>query len=173
MVEANKPVRSKAERTQAVNKEDFNDPIIKYLTEEAENLFEPKRIYNGGDWLASHKEKGQTYGMYQGSKYVNYVTPKKNTIYLFLLNDDISKDRIDTLVRYTLAFYTSMNVKILRPGDMIPGKDKRIPKDFIDYYNIKTREERGYGRQINAISFLNVLKTLVPADAYCVQCVTN
>jgi len=111
--------------------------------------------------------------MYQGSQYINYVTPKKNTIYLFLLDNDISKDRIDTLVTYTSAFYTSMQVKILRPGDEINGKGKRIPKNFIEHYGIKTRDGTGYGRQINTISFLNVLKTIVPNDAYCVQCVTN
>lgn len=74
---------------------------------------------------------------------------------------------------YTKAFYTTMQVKILRPGDDIVGKNKKIPKNFVDHFGIKTRDGTGYGRQINAISFLNVLKTLVPTDAYCVQCVTN
>lgn len=90
-----------------------------------------------------------------------------------MLDDDISQDKIDTLVTYTLAFYTTMKVKIIRPGDEIVGKNKRIPKNFIDHFGIKTRDGLGFGRQVNTTSFLNALKTLVPTDAYCVQCVTN
>ena len=52
------PVVNKARRLAAVGTtQDFpNDPMLTYLTRNAERLFEPKRILTDGDWLVSHRE---------------------------------------------------------------------------------------------------------------------
>jgi hypothetical protein len=40
------------------------DRCLKHILENAEKLFMPKKIHEGGDWLMSHKEKNQTYDLY-------------------------------------------------------------------------------------------------------------
>jgi hypothetical protein len=37
----------------------INDKIIDHFAANAEKLFIPKKIKDSGDWLVSHKEKGQ------------------------------------------------------------------------------------------------------------------
>jgi hypothetical protein len=70
----------------------------------------PKKIHNGGDWLMSHKEKNQTYDLYENTGVKNLVTPQRSKIYIFVIDPTITPDFIEKMKRYCQAFYTSMDV---------------------------------------------------------------
>ena len=57
-IRAGKTIVDLKRRREAVGKvTDFQqDHVITYLTEHAEEIFEPKRILTGGDWLKSYRE---------------------------------------------------------------------------------------------------------------------
>ena len=52
------PVMTKAQRQKAVGTvQDFpNDAMVTYMTKNAEEIFEPKRILSSGDWLKTQRE---------------------------------------------------------------------------------------------------------------------
>ena len=68
--------------------------------ESAEKLFEPKTILDEGDWLMSHKEKGQTFDDYCKPGAKNPVTPDRKKIYIFVIDKSITKDFLDKLQLY-------------------------------------------------------------------------
>ena len=80
-------VMSIAARKKAIGTtSDFpEDAMATYLTQYAEEIFEPKCVLAGTDWLARHREPDQRFTDYrndQTSK-IKWVTHKKNKIYLF------------------------------------------------------------------------------------------
>jgi hypothetical protein len=62
----------------------IKDRHLKKVCEKAETLFDPKKIVDGGDWLKSQKEKGQTVQAYSMSTVKNIVKAPRNKIYLLV-----------------------------------------------------------------------------------------
>lgn len=78
---------TKSLRMQAVGPS-INDKIIDTLCKEAETLYIPKKIKNDGDWLVSHKEKGQPLSTYHTkAPVIKWSNPGYNTIILYMLDD--------------------------------------------------------------------------------------
>ena len=74
-------VMTKQARRLAVGTEaDFpEDPMSKYITKYCEEIFEPKRILNDGDWLKSYREPDQRFEYYKkGNGNIKWVSPSKN-----------------------------------------------------------------------------------------------
>jgi len=56
-----------------------------YMTRYCEEIFEPKRILDDGDWLARYREPDQRFEYYkQGKGNIQWLSPGKNKIYLFI-----------------------------------------------------------------------------------------
>ena len=120
---------------------------MKYLTANAEALFEPKQVYSSLDWLASHKEPGQTPTEYRNSPKVRWCSEEKNCIFLFLIDNSIDQESAHQFQLYTSAYFHGLEVKVIKGGDEIPYQTEQgetqvlnVPKDFIKHHNITTRE---------------------------------
>ena len=90
-----KTVVSKEMRVKAVGtKEDFpEDAMAKYMTAHAEEIFEPKRILDSGDWLKAYREPDQRFEFYKrGNGNIKWLAPGKNKIYLFIADTDSFTD---------------------------------------------------------------------------------
>jgi len=75
------------------------------------------------DWLVKKKEKGETFMNFIRNSQKNHVTPKRMTIYLFKVDDDISEELLSSLVEYCKVFFLGLKVKIL-PLEL------NVPKDY-------------------------------------------
>jgi len=133
--------KPRAERQSAVGP-DIKDRIIDYLCKNAESLYIPKQINSSGDWLNSHKEKGQPLSIYHNrDKVIKWANPKMNTIVLYMLDDGVPQDMIDALQVYCTAFFMNCKVEIKKGGDEWTA-GKRLPKDFYAENKIKMRDDR-------------------------------
>ena len=64
-----------------------------FLADNAESLFEPKKIKDSGDWLLSQKEGRQSYKWYaDGNGGHKWLGGERQTIYLFCIDDSITPD---------------------------------------------------------------------------------
>ena len=89
------PFSTKQTRLRAVGSvDDFpEDAMAIYLTKYAEEIFEPKRILDEGDWLESHREPDQRFEYYkQGKGNIKWLSPSKNKIYLFIADQSSFTD---------------------------------------------------------------------------------
>lgn len=111
-----------------------------------------------GQWLAEHVESGQTFDAFVASK-PNRPDGKRNRIYLLPLGDFDGEwsPKLADLSDVATAFF-QLEVRVL-PGIAIDGK------------LVKSRT-RGDRTQYLSTDFLNVLRTQLPADAYCIIGVT-
>lgn len=84
-----------------------------------------------GDWLAEHKEPGQTFVQYRTSKYVKAV-PARKTLYIQVLGEMTEKQTaIIGITREYMEIYFGLPVKILPaiPVNVIPaGAQRRHPE---------------------------------------------
>ena len=124
------------------------DKVLDYLVTNANQLFTPKRFLPG-DWLATQKERGQSFKVYkQGGPDISWSNSRYNTIILFFIDDTISPEHMKNYEEYCKAFYTGCNVKVLRPGDPVPGRAKgskeKVPMNFLLANKIPYREN-SYG----------------------------
>ena len=82
------PVTSKKQRTLAVGSVgDFpQDAMSIYMTKYAEEIFEPKKILDDGDWLNSYREPDQRFEYYkQGKGNIKWLGDRmKNKVHLFI-----------------------------------------------------------------------------------------
>jgi len=116
-------------------------------------LFDPLPKPGPNDWLADHDEDGQTYEAYI-SQLKNYVDEKRNVIYIQPL-EDIDKEFIEKLRKFTKAYYFGLEVKI--------RKVMHLEKMEVD-----NRINDSIGkRQYNATQILRHLEGKLPKDAYC------
>ena len=82
---------------------------------------------NPGDWLAEHKEPGQTLTEYRKTKYIKAV-PGRKTIYIQVLGNMTEKQKgIIGIVKEYLTIYFGLPVKILPsiPVDAFPQTAQR------------------------------------------------
>lgn len=94
-----KTVVSLEDRQKAVGSiDDFpNDAMTMFLSQNAEQIFEPKKITYCGDWLASQSESHQYYSQYKNAKKVVnwfHLNKEKNKVYLMLMDRTFSKEDI-------------------------------------------------------------------------------
>ena len=121
---------TKAFRLKAVGAP-IKDKIIDTLAKEAETIYIPKKIKEDGDWLVSHKEKGQPLSAYTPqSQVIKWSNSKYNTVILYMLDNEVPEDMIGALKLYCDAFFTGCNIKIKKPGDEW-DTGKHLPQDFI------------------------------------------
>jgi archaemetzincin len=126
-------------------------PLIKKLVP----IHEKKRPSGPSDWLANHKEKGQTFAQYVGSDPVK-PDKKRHTLYILLLGD-FQKEQREIVSRTALFLkaYFHIPVKFTDALDLsvIPSEARR-------------RHPSWGVRQINGSYILDeVLKPRVPKDA--------
>lgn len=133
-------------------------PAVKSLVaaiEKLKPLHTPLGELQPGDWLAEHKEEGQTFRQYLKSK---PVTPrgKRNVIYIQPLGEFTAtqKKLVDETAAY-LAIYFSREVKQLEPLalDVIPAKARRKHPRW------------GMDQILTTHVLYEVLKPKLPADA--------
>ena len=136
------------------------------LPETLQRAFNPEKDFSSlespqpGDWLAEHKEPGQTFSNFTTSQY-NRPDNIRKKIYLQPLGT-FAKDNspsMDILKDYARVYFT-MEVEVL---PAIPLRDEL----FTPRINHFTKK-----RQILTIDVLNYLRTRLPSDAFCVLVVT-
>jgi archaemetzincin len=123
------------------------------------NGFSPLESPKPGDWLAEHKEPGQTFPEFAVTQY-NRPDNIRKKIYLQPLGT-FAGDKspsIDTLRDYAQVYF-AMDVEVLPP---IPLNDEFTPR-----INRITGK-----RQILSTDVLNFLRTRLPSDAFCILAVT-
>ncbi len=124
---------------------------------EDDSAFETIATPRSGDWLATHKEPGQTYAQYLKSD-SNRPDRRRNIIYLLPL-DEFETPSLKDLASCMEAFY-GLKTEVLR---LLPIQD----------LGIKTRiHPQTQQRQALTTDLLSVLKTRLPANAYCLLGVT-
>ncbi|CDW79008.1 archaemetzincin-2 isoform x1 [Stylonychia lemnae] len=138
------------------------DKCLKSILQNAEKQQMPKKLISKGDWLCSHKEKDQTFDIYQKPGVKNLVTPARNKIYIFVIDKSILDEFAAKLQRYCEAFYTDMKIQIKKPESSTFLQDKEVP----------SREGQVGQNQYNANVILKKTLPLVPKDAYCMLTVT-
>ena len=116
-----------------------------------DSAFEPIAVPRSGDWLATHKEPGQTYAQYLKSD-SNRPDRRRDIIYLLPL-DEFETPALKDLASCMEAFY-GLETEVLR---LLP----------IQGLGIKTRiHPQTQKRQALTTDLLSVLKTRLPANAY-------
>ena len=121
--------------------------------------FEKKRKPGSADWLANHREPGQTYDEYLNSGF-NLPSKKRNVIYVLPIGEFKEGDApsLKVLLDYTRAYYHPLTVKLLK----VVG-DERIKA---------TTRMNGGVKQWLAGDILSWMKRKLPKDAYAMIAVT-
>ena len=104
--------------------------------------------------------------MYNRPGVRNEVTPVRNIIYLHVIDEKIKPEFLAKLKKYCEAFYLGMTVKIMYPTDA------KTSKQFMEKYQIPSREGGKDTRQYLATNILKKTIPLVPNDAYCMLTIT-
>ena len=97
-----------------------------YMARYAEEIFEPKRIVDSGDWLKSYKEPDQRFEFYkQGKGNIKWLSPNKDKIYLFISDPkSFTDEQIAKYQKYANAFFMGVkSVEIIKGGQVIPGQN--------------------------------------------------
>jgi len=108
------------------------------------------------DWLASHKESGQTYQQYLHGPH-KLPTKERSIIYLQPLAPPPPPETLEHLRRYTEAFF-ALETRVL-------------PLLELDDHDLNVRERAGL-RQAQTTKILPRLAKIVPPNGYCLLAVT-
>jgi archaemetzincin len=122
--------------------------------------FRPVPSPGPSDWLAAHREAGQSFGQFVQSG-PNRPDKKRNTIYLLPLGEfrEGEAPALDLLREYA-ATYFAMEVRVL-PALSLSGQ------------SIATRRNSSTGnRQLLTTDILAALKKRIPDDAFCLLGIT-
>ena len=136
---------------------------IESIKKQITSLHQPMGKIQSGDWLESHREKGQTFRQYRISLPVK-LTKKRNVLYVLPVGDFDKKQR--EIVKRSaefLAIYFNCQVKTLETVglDVIPDEARRV-------------HPRWGVRQILSTYVLNqVLKPQLPDDAVAMIALTS
>ena len=108
------------------------------------------------DWLASHKEEGQTYDQFLRSKPNRPGARGRKLIYLQPVGDfPEGAPKLEILQSYLEAYFHPMPVKLSKPLALR-----------------ETSKIRKRGEQIHSTDLLDALQKRVPADAHVMMAVT-
>jgi archaemetzincin len=122
--------------------------------------FKPVPVPKPGDWLAAHRETGQTFEQFVRSK-PNRPDKQRNIIYLQPLGEfpQLNIPLLETLKQYASAYF-GMPVKE-RPPLPIHGRA------------VTTRTNQFTGnRQVLTGDVLSILRKNLPPDAFCLMAIT-
>lgn len=121
--------------------------------------FSAKKKPQAGEWLAEHKEPGQTYAQYLRSR-PNIPDRRRPAIYVLPLGrfEDDKAPSLELLKDYTAAYYHPLTVKMLPavPAAQVKAKS-RI---------------NGQHKQWNSVDILKWMPGRLPKDAYAMIAVT-
>ena len=127
-----------------------------------DSLFAAIPVPAKGDWLASQKEKGQTYADFGEAG--NRVTPQQKKVYLAVIGDlevnDPEQYAAD-LQEYASAFFLGLEVAFIKPISV--GQLEGIVQSRVNFDTV----------QLNSKDIVKYLKKVKPDDAFCLQAVTN
>ena len=124
------------------------------------NDFLPIKAPEPGDWLAEHPERGQTFQEFVRARF-NRPDAVRKKIYLQPLGtfpEDISPP-LNVLRDYARAYF-SMDVEVL---PSLPFKSQQFTMRLNRYTG---------KRQILTHDVLNLLRTMLPSDAFCILAIT-
>jgi hypothetical protein len=81
--------------------------------------FDPIRRPRPGDWLAEHKERGQSFASFQRSAFKATVHGSFDTVALVVLGamDDFDQSTLDSLREVVETFYPGVRLQIIGPID--------------------------------------------------------
>jgi archaemetzincin len=148
-------VPGEAERRKAVGSLMHLTPQLKAAFEASDD-FQPLPKPGGFDWLATHKEAGQTYPQFLKTRPDKPGAGGRKFIYLQPIGDfPAEAPQMATLKKYLEAYFHPMPVKLaktLNPADL---------------KSVTTRDD-----QVNCLDLLDALQVRVPRDAYIVMGVT-
>ncbi|MEN8774551.1 MAG: archaemetzincin [Akkermansiaceae bacterium] len=148
-------VPKKEERTKAVGSLFHLSPDLKAAFDPGED-FSPVPKPGGLDWLATHKEEGQTYNEFLKSKPNRPGARGRKFIYLQPVGVfPAGAPDLEVLKSYLEAYFHPMPVKLAKALILKP-----------------TSKVQSRGDQINSTDLLNALQTRVPADAHVMMGVT-
>lgn len=151
---------SKHDRAGAVGSlEGLDAQMVRAFTDGGE--FSGKKQPGPRDWLAQHREAGQTYAQYLRSQ-PNKPNTKRRVIYILPLGEfkGGSAPELETLRAYTAAYYAPLKVVTL------PG---------VSSAHVKARSrtnENTQKKQWNSVEILEWMKRKLPIDAYAMIAVT-
>ena len=153
-------------RIKAVGKDtDFPyDKMCIYMTQQAETLFEPKKIIGPSDWLVSQREGHQTFDWYKaGNGNIKWIKPGKDKISLFLMDNTFSDEQVAKYQMYAQAFFPGTKMGVIKKGD------------FLTKARIANREgfEAKQYQCCGKDGILQKLPTYKPLDHYAILGVTN
>jgi len=136
--------------------------LLKNAIEAIVPLCKPVPKPQSGDWLAAHKEEGQSFDDFLRTPR-NKVTPERNVIYIQPLEEKVDHDFLKALKLFTEAYYKDIKVEI---NQMLNVKELGVDSRINDYSN---------KLQFNAGQILRSLEKQVPKDAYCMiaVCLTD
>jgi len=124
----------------------------------ADDTFPPMPTPGPNDWLAAHREPGQTFEQFQRSR-PNRPNAQQRTIYVQPLGAFPEQQNLEKLREYAAHFF-QMEVKVLTPISISAG-------GFTSRTNSMTRRQ-----QILTGDVLELLKGKLAGDAFCVLAIT-
>ncbi|KAL4228822.1 Archaelysin metallopeptidase 2 [Mactra antiquata] len=130
---------------------------VRYFIPDKE-FFTPKGKPRKGDWLAEHRETGQTFKQYITGAYRGPCR-RYNTMYLIPLvfkEDSVPKEVLSQLTKFAEIFF-GMKVKLGKEREMLGRVKDRMNGDIY---------------QAHAGNILDKLDINVPRDAFCVAGIT-
>ena len=120
------------------------------MVSNAETLFEPKAILDCGDWLLSHKEGKQSFDYYyEGNGGHKWLGGQRSTIYLFCIDETITKTNSDKYKLYAEAMYPGAKITVIRQGEKLPNGvtlkngGAEMPKNFLKETKVTYRHYSG------------------------------
>ncbi|XP_063816924.1 archaemetzincin-2 isoform X2 [Pseudophryne corroboree] len=137
----------------------------KKLLSEAYNpvsaLFRPVTIHSPSDWIPSHPEPSETFQEFYQKPNRHIPNAEKKTIYVQTIgqfgdSDRLTREYIGWLKGYCQAFFYGLPVKV------------RGPVRIADTGCAFRVNDSTHNLQIHAGDLLKYLKTIKPADAFCI-----
>ena len=158
-----------------------SDPVLQHMIDNITTIEKPKKVRGPDDWLKTVRESGQDIARYKGGDpEINWQHSRCNKIYLFIIDNSITEEIQDKLLRLATAQFHGMDVKLLKAGQKLTygsGRNKRskkVPEDFIEAHNITRRQIPIFGiDQLNASEMLAALKDYKFPDTFAIQAVIN
>ena len=132
-----------------------NDKDLYQLAEKLKPLHEKMGPVQDGDWLASHKEDGQTFREYVGSRHVS-LTEDRNVLYVQPIGEfNEHQQKVIDLSAEFLGLYFACKVEVLetKSNDIIPAKARRV------------HSSRGVRQILSTYVLYDVLKPELSKDA--------
>jgi archaemetzincin len=153
-------VPSEEARIRAIGPMRGLSPTMRRALDPVSSFFEPISAPGPGDWLAAHRERGETFRQFVRSR-PNRPDRRRNTIYLLPLGEfepEKSPD-LEDLKACAVAFF-GMNVQLL-------------PALSLEDHQLTSRINSSTGRrQYLTGDILGILQRQLPRDAYCTLAVT-